>query len=80
MFYTERITIYKEEKPTTMQTIIRAISGIVLIGGFLFLLSLGLNYLNKHYALENNCTDDGCPSFFEEVDKQNTFKGILMIR
>ena len=53
MFYTERITIYKEEKPTIMQTIIRAISGVILIGGFFFLLSLGLNYLQKPNALEN---------------------------
>ena len=53
MFYTERITIYKEEKPTTMQTIIRAISGVILIGGFFFLLSLGLNHLQKPNALEN---------------------------
>ena len=52
MFYTERITIYKEEKPTVMQTIIRAISGVILIGGFFFLLSLGLNYLQKPNALE----------------------------
>ena len=52
MFYTERITIYKEEKPTIMQTIIRAISGVILIGGFIFLLSLGLNYLQKPNALE----------------------------
>ena len=52
MFYTERITIYKEEKPTIMQTIIRAISGVILIGGFFFLLSLGLNYLQKPNALE----------------------------
>ena len=52
MFYTERITIYKEEKPTIMQTIIRAISGVILIGCFFFLLSLGLNYLQKPNALE----------------------------
>ena len=52
MFYTERITIYKEEKPK-MKTIIRAISGIILIGGFFFLLSLGLNHLQKPNALEN---------------------------
>ena len=52
MFYTERIKIYKEEKPTIMQTIIRAISGVILIGGFFFLLSLGLNYLQKPNALE----------------------------
>ena len=53
MFYTERITIYKEPKSTIMNTIVRAIAGIVLIGGFFFLLSLGLNYLNpKPNALE----------------------------
>ena len=52
MFYTERIKIYKEEKPK-MKTIIRAISGIILIGGFFFLLSLGLNHLQKPNALEN---------------------------
>ena len=53
MFYTERITIYKESKSTIMNTIVRAIAGIVLIGGFFFLLSLGLNYLNpKPNALE----------------------------
>ena len=53
MFYTERITIYKEEKSTIMNTITRAIAGIVLIGGFFFLLSLGLNHLQKPNALEN---------------------------
>ena len=53
MFYTERITIYKEEKSTIMKTITRAIAGIVLIGGFFFLLAQGLNYLQKPNALEN---------------------------
>ena len=53
MFYTERITIYKEEKSTIMNTITRAIAGIVLIGGFFFLLAQGLNYLQKPNALEN---------------------------
>ena len=53
MFYTERITIYKEPKSTIMNTITRAIAGIVLIGGFFLLLSLGLNYLQKPNALEN---------------------------
>jgi preprotein translocase subunit SecG len=53
MFYSESITIYKEEKSTIMNTITRAIAGIVLIGGFFFLLSLGLNYLQKPNALEN---------------------------
>ena len=36
-----------------MNTITRVIAGIVLIGGFFFLLSLGLNYLQKPNALEN---------------------------
>tara|TARA_Y100000361_G_C10951374_1_gene233958 strand:+ start:362 stop:592 length:231 start_codon:yes stop_codon:yes gene_type:complete len=36
-----------------MKTIIRSISGIILIGGFITLLSLGLNYLQKPNALEN---------------------------
>ena len=49
MFYSESITIYKEEK----NMFIRTIAGIVLIGGFFFLLSLGLNYLQKPNALEN---------------------------
>ncbi len=53
MFYTERITIYKEEKSTIMNTITRAIAGIVLIGGFFFLLAQGLNYLQKPNALDN---------------------------
>ena len=53
MFYTERITIYKEPKSTIMNTITRAIAGIVLIGGFFLLLSLGLNYLQKPNALDN---------------------------
>ena len=53
MFYSESITIYKEEKSKIMNTITRAIAGIVLIGGFFFLLSLGLNHLQKPNALEN---------------------------
>ena len=53
MFYTEKITIYKEKKSTIMNTITRAIAGIVLIGGFFFLLAQGLNYLQKPNALEN---------------------------
>ena len=53
MFYTEKITIYKEEKSTIMKTITRAIAGIVIIGGFFFLLAQGLNYLQKPNALEN---------------------------
>ena len=53
MFYNESITIYKEEKSTIMNTITRAIVGIVIIGGFFFLLAQGLNYLQKPNALEN---------------------------
>ena len=49
MFYTERITIYKEEK----NMFIRTIAGIILIGGFITLLSYGLNYLQKPNALDN---------------------------
>jgi len=36
-----------------MKTITKTISGIILIGGFITLLSLGLNYLQKPNALEN---------------------------
>ena len=53
MFYTERITIYKEKKSTIMNTIIRAIAGIVVIGGFFFLIAQGLTYLQKPNALDN---------------------------
>ena len=53
MFYTERITIYKEEKSTIMNMFLRAIAGIVVIAGFFFLLAQGLNYLQKPNALEN---------------------------
>ena len=49
MFYSESITIYKEEK----NMFIRTIAGIILIGGFITLLSYGLNYLQKPNALEN---------------------------
>ena len=49
MFYSERITIYKEEK----NMFIRTIAGIILIGGFITLLSYGLNYLQKPNALDN---------------------------
>ena len=49
MFYSEKITIYKEEK----NMFIRTIAGIILIGGFITLLSYGLNYLQKPNALEN---------------------------
>ena len=53
MFYTERITIYKEEKSTIMNVFLRAIAGIVVICGFFFLLAQGLNYLQKPNALDN---------------------------
>jgi len=53
MFYTEKITIYKEKESIIMNIITRAIAGIVLIGGFFFLLAQGLNYLQKPNALEN---------------------------
>ena len=53
MFYTESITIYKEEKSTIMNMFLRAIAGIVVIAGFFFLLAQGLNYLQKPNALEN---------------------------
>ncbi len=36
-----------------MKTFLRAIAWIILIGGFFFLLSQGLNYLQKPNALEN---------------------------
>ena len=36
-----------------MKTFLKAISGIILIGAFITLLSLGLNYLQKPNALEN---------------------------
>jgi len=36
-----------------MKTLIKAISGIILIGGFIGLLAYGLNYLQKPSALEN---------------------------
>ena len=36
-----------------MKTFIKAISGIILIGGFIGLLAYGLNYLQKPNALEN---------------------------
>ena len=35
-----------------MKTFLRASAGTILIGGFIFLLSLGLNYLQKPNALE----------------------------
>ena len=36
-----------------MKTILRSIAGIILIGGFITLLSMGLNSLQKPNALEN---------------------------
>jgi len=36
-----------------MNTFFRAIAGIILIGGFFFLLAQGLNYLQKPGPLEN---------------------------
>ena len=36
-----------------MKTIFRSIAGIILIGGFITLLSMGLNTLQKPNALEN---------------------------
>ncbi|MAH73649.1 MAG: hypothetical protein CMK29_06080 [Porticoccaceae bacterium] len=37
----------------SMKTIIKAITGIILIGSFIGLLAYGLNYLQKPNALEN---------------------------
>ena len=36
-----------------MKTLIKAISGIVLVGGFIGLLAYGLNHLQKENPLEN---------------------------
>ena len=36
-----------------MKTLIKTISGIILIGGFIGLLAYGLNHLQKPNALEN---------------------------
>ncbi len=36
-----------------MKTLIKAISGIILIGGFIGLLAYGLNYLQRPGPLEN---------------------------
>ena len=36
-----------------MKTILKTISGVIIIGSFIILLSLGLNYLQKPNALEN---------------------------
>ena len=36
-----------------MKTLIKAISGVIIIGGFIGLLAYGLNYLQKPNALEN---------------------------
>ena len=52
MFYTERITIYKEI-PMWKKTPFKELLGILVVGGFITLLALGLNYLQKPNALEN---------------------------
>lgn len=36
-----------------MKTILKSVAGIILIGGFITLLSMGLNSLQKPNALEN---------------------------
>ena len=36
-----------------MKTILKSIAGIILIGGFIILLSMGLNSLQKPNALDN---------------------------
>ena len=36
-----------------MKTILKAISGVIIIGSFIILLSLGLNYMQTPNALEN---------------------------
>ena len=36
-----------------MKTLLKAIAGIILIGGFFFILAQGLNYLQKPGPLEN---------------------------
>ena len=36
-----------------MKTLIKVISGVILIGGFIGLLSYGLNYLQRPSTLEN---------------------------
>ena len=52
MFYTERITIYKEI-PMWKRTPFKELLGILVVGGFITLLALGLNYLQKPNALDN---------------------------
>ena len=52
MFYTERITIYKEI-PMWKRTPFKELLGILVVGGFITLLALGLNYLQKPDPLEN---------------------------
>jgi hypothetical protein len=52
MFYTERITIYKEI-PMWKRTPFKELLGILVVGCFITLLALGLNYLQKPNALEN---------------------------
>jgi len=36
-----------------MKTLIKAISGVIIIGGFIGLLAYGLNYLQKENPLDN---------------------------
>ena len=45
MFYTERITIYKEI-PMWKRTPLKELLGILVVGCIITLLALGLNYLN----------------------------------
>ena len=45
MFYTERITIYKEI-PMWKRTPFKELLGILVVGCIITLLALGLNYLN----------------------------------
>ena len=52
MFYTERITIYKEI-PMWKRTPFKELLGILVVGSIITILVLGLNYLQKPNALEN---------------------------
>ena len=52
MFYTERITIYKEI-PMWKRTPFKELLGILVVGSIITLLALSLNYLQKPNALEN---------------------------
>jgi len=45
MFYSERITIYKEI-PMLKKTPFKELLGILVVGSIITLLALGLNYLN----------------------------------